>query len=188
VAALVMAALALGLALQPRRGLAGAAWALAIAVKWVPVLFLGLAVLARGPRRAVGLLGLLVTAPLLAAAATSEYGLDWVGAPLTLSGNAALETSYALPARFEQVGVPDDAATALFAALFAVGFVLLAVEARRGRPFLGRAALLVLLTTPYLAVWYLAWAVPLAASDEDRWARVGCVALGAYLLPQGIPT
>ena len=39
--ALLMAALALGLAVPPRRQLAGAAWALAIAVKWVPLLFLG---------------------------------------------------------------------------------------------------------------------------------------------------
>ena len=46
---------------------------------------------------------------------------------------------------------------------------------------------LVLATTPYLAVWYLAWAVPLAAADEDRLARVGALALTAYLLPQTIP-
>jgi hypothetical protein len=188
VAALLMAALALGLTDPPRRHLAGAAWALAIAVKWVPLLFLGLVVLTRGRRPAVGVLGLLATAALVAAVAMSEYGLDWVGAPLTLAGNAALETSYALPARAEDLGIPDDVATALFGAAFGVGLVLLAWEARRGRLQLARAALLVLLTTPYLAVWYLAWAVPLAASEEDRWARVGCVLLGAYLLPQGIPT
>ena len=188
VAALLMAALALGLTVPPRRHLAGAVWALAIAVKWVPLLFLGLVVLARGRRPAVGLLGLLTTVAIVAAVATSEYGLHWVGAPLTLAGNAALETSYALPARVEELGVPHDVARALFGAAFVVGLVLLAWEARRGRLQLARAALLVLLTTPYLAVWYLAWAVPLAGSEEDRWARVGCVLLGAYLLPQGIPT
>ena len=88
----------------------------------------------------------------------------------------------------EDIGVPHDVATALFGAAFAVGLVLLAWDARGGRLRLARAALLVLLTTPYLAVWYLAWAVPLAGSEEDRWARVGCVLLGAYLLPQGIPS
>jgi hypothetical protein len=47
---------------------------------------------------------------------------------------------------------------------------------------------LLLATTPYLAVWYLAWAVPLAALDEeDAVARVGVLALTAYLLPQTIP-
>jgi hypothetical protein len=46
----------------------------------------------------------------------------------------------------------------------------------------------VLLTTPYLVVWYLAWAVPLAApEDDDRVARLGALALTAYLLPQTIP-
>ena len=106
---------------------------------------------------------------------------------LTLAGNAALETSYALPARVEQLGVPDDASPRRCSGGLRVGLALLAWEARRGRLLLGRAALLVLLTTPYLAVWYLAWAVPLAASEEDRWARVRCVLLGAYL-PQEIPT
>jgi hypothetical protein len=61
----------------------------------------------------------------------------------------------------------------------------LAVQAVRGRPRLALAAVVLLLTTPYLAVWYLAWAVPLAAVDEhDRVARVGVLALCAYLLPQ----
>jgi hypothetical protein len=60
-------------------------------------------------------------------------------------------------------------------------------SAHRGEPRLGRAACLVLATTPYLAVWYLAWAVPLAAADEDRAAWLAVLALTAYLLPQTIP-
>ena len=44
-----------------------------------------------------------------------------------------------------------------------------------------------LVTTPYLAVWYLAWAVPLAAAEEDAAATVAVLALCAYLLPQTIP-
>ncbi len=63
----------------------------------------------------------------------------------------------------------------------------LARDALRGRAHLGRAACLVLATSPYLAVWYLAWAVPLAAPEEDRLARLGVLALTAYLLPQTIP-
>jgi hypothetical protein len=124
----------------------------------------------------------------VAVLSTVQYGLDWAGAPFTLAGNAALETSYALPARIEQVGVPERAALVLAMAAFVVGLGLLARAARRGRLLLGRAALLVLLTTPYLAVWYLAWAFPLAAADEDPWASAGCLVLAAYLLPQGIPT
>ena len=61
-------------------------------------------------------------------------------------------------------------------------------DALGGRARLGTAACLVLATTPYLAVWYLAWAVPLAApEDDDRLARVAALALTAYLLPQTIP-
>jgi len=45
----------------------------------------------------------------------------------------------------------------------------------------------VLVTTPYLAVWYLAWAVPLAAADEDTPALAACLVLCLYLAPQTIP-
>ena len=82
---------------------------------------------------------------------------------------------------------PDGAALAVAIALFAAGLAWIARDARRGEARHGRAACLVLATTPYLAVWYLAWAVPLAAIDEDRLARLAALALTAYLLPQTIP-
>jgi hypothetical protein len=67
-----------------------------------------------------------------------------------------------------------------------VGLVVLARSAARGRARLGLAACLVLVTTPYLAVWYLAWAVPVTAAEEDAVATVAVLALCAYLLPQTI--
>jgi hypothetical protein len=79
-------------------------------------------------------------------------------------------------------------ALAFAAAAFALGFAWLARDALRGRARLAAAACLVLVTTPYLTVWYLGWTVPLAAADDDdRLARGCCLALGAYLLPQTIP-
>ena len=69
----------------------------------------------------------------------------------------------------------------------AVGLALLPREAAHGDARLGLAACLVLVTTPYLAVWYLAWAVPLAAPEEERASRLAALALTAYLLPQTIP-
>jgi hypothetical protein len=46
-----------------------------------------------------------------------------------------------------------------------------------------------LVATPYLAPWYVAWLAPLAAAeDEDRAAAWLTLALTAYLLPQTIPT
>jgi hypothetical protein len=186
VGALVLAALAL--AAVGRLQSAGAAWVLAIAIKWVPVVFLGLRVIEAGfTRRRVGHLGFALAAVAVTALAVWRYDLDWLGALGTLAGNATLETSYALPHRLEQLGVPGAVATAVALVLLAGGLLALARSARRGQAPLGRAAVLLLATTPYLAVWYLAWAVPLAAADEDRYARLGCLAFGAYLLPQTIP-
>ena len=106
---------------------------------------------------------------------------------MPLAGNAALETSYAIPHRLEQLGLPDALSLGLAVAAFLAGFAWLVREARRGRARLGLAACLVLVTTPYLAVWYLAWAVPLAAAEEDAVATGACLVLCLYLLPQTIP-
>lgn len=186
VGALLVAALAL--ATGRRLHLSGAVWAVAVAVKWVPfVLYLLAAAAGRARGRSAGFAGFGLAAAAIATVATWRYGLDWLRAFAPLLANAELETSYALPHRLEQLGLPDAVATGLAIAVLGVGLVLLLRAARRGRAVLGRAAVLILATTPYLAVWYLGWAVPLAAAEEDRWARAGCLAFGAYLLPQTIP-
>ena len=186
VGALILAALALSA--SRRLQATGVLWLLAIAVKWVPLLFLALrAAEARATGRATGHRGFAVAAVLVAGAATILYGLAWPLAIVPLAGNAALETSYAIPHRLEQIGIPDGVALGCAIAAFVVGFAWLLREAGRGRARLGLAACLVLVTTPYLAVWYLAWAVPLAAADEDTAGTVACLVLCAYLLPQTIP-
>lgn len=186
VGALILAALALS-ASRRLQG-AGALWALAVLVKWVPILFLALrAAEARATGRPAAYRGLAITAAAGVVVATLLYATAWPFAIAPLAGNAALETSYAIPHRLEQLGVPDGLALALAAATLVGGFAWLAREAGRGRARLGLAACLVLVTTPYLAVWYLAWTVPLAAAEEDAAATVVCLALCAYLLPQTIP-
>jgi alpha-1,6-mannosyltransferase len=183
-----LAALAVALTLRHRNELAGVAWVLAAFVKWVPLVFLALATLAARARgAATGVRGIVVATLVVTTLGTWRYGLDWLDVLGPLADNAVLETSYALPSRLEQLGLPDGAAFALALAVAAGGLLLLARGALRGEPRLGRAACLLLVTTPYLAVWYLAWAVPLAAADEDRVARVAALALTAYLLPQTIP-
>jgi hypothetical protein len=183
-----LAALAVALALRRRHELAGAAWVLAVLVKWVPLVFLLLASVAeRARRRPVGVRGIALTAAVLGVLSTLAFGLDWLRAAGPLAANATRETSYALPARLEQLGLPHGLALGLAIAGFAVGLLALAREATRGQARLGLAACLVLSTTPYLAVWYLAWAVPLAGADDDRAARLVALALTAYLLPQTIP-
>jgi hypothetical protein len=187
IAGLVLAALALA---QAERGrLAGVAWAFAVLVKWVPLIFLPLRALeARRTGRHLVHSGTLATAAVVLAAATWQFGLHWLDAFQPLARNAGLQTRFALPSRLEQAGVPEDAAVALLAAAFAVAYVWLLREAWRGRARLGLAAGLLLLAVPYLAPWYLAWTVPLAAVEDDTAARWLSLGLCAYLLPQTIPT
>ena len=119
--------------------------------------------------------------------ATWRYGFAWLDAFGPLAENARETTSYALPARLAQLGVPEEAAIALFGAVFVVGYALLVREAWRGRARLALAAVLLLACAPYVTPWYLAWVVPLAAVEEDALARGLALALTAYLLPQTIP-
>jgi hypothetical protein len=185
-AALVVAAVALAAA--GRRQIAGVAWALAILVKWVPLLLLALRVLeARAQRRRAGHLGFACAAGVVAAFAFWRYGFDWLRAFGPLARNANQETSFAIPHRLSQLGLPREAAVALAAAAFAAVYVWLAREALRGRARLGLAAAAALVATPYLAPWYLAWAVPLAAADDDGAAQLLSLGLTAYLLSQTVP-
>lgn len=183
-----LAALAVALALRRRHDLSGALWVVAVLVKWVPLLFLALSALAaRARSRPLGWRGLVGAAVVLCALATWLYGLDWLRAAEPLAGNAARETSYAIPSRLESLGLPHGVALGLGIVALLAGLAWLARDATRGRARLGLAACLVLVTTPYLAVWYLAWVVALAAPEEERASRLAALALTAYLLPQTIP-
>ena len=185
-AALVLGALALGA--SGRRQLAGVAWAVALFVKWVPVVLLPLrAIEARATGRRVGHLGLACAFVAIALLATLRYGRDWLGALGPLARNANQETSFAIPHRLTQLGLPREVAWTLAGAAFAVGYGWLVREAMRGRARLGLAAGLLLLTVPYLAPWYTAWAVPLAAAEDDRAAQLVALVLTAYLLRQTVP-
>jgi hypothetical protein len=185
-AALVLGALVLG-----RRGRvqsAGVAWAAAILVKWYPLLLLPLrAVQARATGRRVGHLGFAAAAATVIAVATWRYGGGWLEAFGPLARNAGRETSFALPHRLEQLGLPHAAAIALCAAGFAGAYAWLLREAARGRDRLALATGLLLLALPYRAGWYVGWTVPLAAAEDDEPAQWLALALCAYLLRQAIP-
>ena len=186
VAALLVGALAL--AASRRFGLAGAAWSLAVLVKWVPLLFLplwGLAAPASARRRAA--VGLAAATALVLVLATWRYGWHWLSAFGPLAANAAEETSYAIPSRLQDLGLPRWMALGLCLGGFAVAYVLLLRAAVRGRARLALAGCLFLLATPWLAAWYTAWVVPLAAVEEDRTARALTFALCVYLAPQAVP-
>jgi Glycosyltransferase family 87 len=178
---------ALWLAAAGWRNWAGAAWAGAVLVKWIPIVFLVLRALEARGRRRVGHVGFAAAAAVLAALATWRYGASWLGAFGPLARNANDETSYALPHRLSALGAPRWLALAFAAVAFVVGYAWLARRALAGRARLGLAAVLVLLVTPYLAPWYAVWAVPLAAAEDDRDAQLLSLGLCAYLLPQTVP-
>jgi alpha-1,6-mannosyltransferase len=185
-AVLVLGALALAAAGRGRA--AGVAWAAAVLVKWVPVLFLPLRLLeARATGRRIGHAGFAAAVIVIAGLATWRYGFEWVKAFGPLAANAAEETSYAIPHRLQEAGLSQALARGLCAGGFAVGYALLLRRAAAGRARLALAAGLFLLATPWLAAWYTAWIVPLAAAEEDRTAQWLAFGLCAYLLPQAIP-
>jgi alpha-1,6-mannosyltransferase len=184
--ALVLGALAF--AGSGRRAAAAAAWVLSILVKWISAVFFALRVVeARASRRPVAHVAFAVAAVAASAVATWLYGLEWLRVFVPLAENAEERTSYAVPSRLEQIGLPEEMALALAGVALVAGLALLVRRARTGRPCLGRAGCLLLLTTPWLAPWYAVWAVPLAAAEEDAPAQVAALALCAYLLPQTIP-
>jgi hypothetical protein len=174
--ALVAAALALGDGARVQG--AGAAWALAALVKWVPLLLLPLRGLeARSRGRRVGHAGFAVTVVVALGTATLLWRLHWLHALVPLARDASRQTSYALPHRLH---VPAW----LFAIAYAAAYVWLLRQAARGRARLGLALALLLLALPYLAAWYVLWPLALAARDDDDAATVLSLSLCAYLLPQ----
>jgi len=184
--ALVLGALACSASGRGR--LAGAAWAAAIAIKWIPAVFLVLRALeARATRRSVRHAGFALAAAVLAGAASWRYGADWLRAVVPLARNLERQAVYSIPHRVSELGVPEDVAAGIFAGLFALALLWLLREAWRGRARLGLAAGLLLVATPWLVPWYAVWAVPLAAVEEDRSARVLALALSAYLLRDAVP-
>ena len=175
VGALLLAALAAG----------GVFWAFGAAVKWIPLVLLPLQALATRGR--AGLVAFFVATSAVVGLASLRYGFAWLDAFGPLADNARETTSYALPHRLSQLGVPEGIAIALFAALFAVVYAVLARAAWHGRARLALASVALLACAPYVTPWYLAWVVPLAAVEEDRLARGLALAFTAYLLPQTIP-
>ncbi|HUP33022.1 MAG TPA: glycosyltransferase 87 family protein [Gaiellaceae bacterium] len=179
---------ALTLAASKRPALAAAAWVVALFVKWIPIVFFALRVLeARAAGRRVSHAAFAAAVVVVAGVATWRYGLDWLRAFGPLARNAEEQTSYAVPHRLEQLGLPHALAVGLAVGALLVGLAWLGREAMRGRARLGLAGCLLLATTPWLTPWYTIWALPLAAAEDDRRAQLVALGFCAYLLPQTIP-
>jgi hypothetical protein len=188
--ALMMVFVLAGLAVAAagRRQLEGIAWVCAIAIKWVPLVFLPLRALElRRSGRPLPSLGFVLGVGVLAAVASLRYGTEWLGAFGPLADNLSDQARYSLPNRLSQLGLSEDVAAGLLAGLFAVAYVWLLREAWRGRARLGLCAGFVLLATTWLVPWYAVWAVPLAAVEDDTVARWLALGLSAYLLRDAVP-
>ncbi len=184
--ALLAAALALG-ALGRQRA-AALAWPLAVFVKWIPIVLYALAVVARRRRGERLVTGWEVGAWVaLTLGATALYGLGWLQSLRPLVANAARRTEYALPSRLEQIGLPHSGALAVALVGLALALAWLVRSAAHGRLRTGLAGCALLVGTPYLAVWYLGWLVPVVAGDDDAVSLAVVLALCAYLLPQTVP-
>jgi len=184
--AFVLGALALGAA--GRRQWAGASWVVAITIKWVALIFLPLRALeARAQGRRVGHLGFAAAAAAIAALATWRYGTRWLEGFGPLAKNLREGAHYSLPSRVASLGLPHGLAVGIFAALFVLAYIWLLRQAWHGRARLALCADFLLLATPWLIVWYAVWAVPLAAVEEDRTARLLALGLCAYLIPNAVP-
>ena len=94
---------------------------------------------------------------------------------------------YAIPTRIASLGLPEGAVAIVFALTFVVAYAWLLREAWRGWARLALTAGILLVCTSWLVPWYAVWAVPLAAVEEDRTARVLALALSAYLIRVAVP-
>jgi hypothetical protein len=132
-------------------------------------------------------LGFAGTVVAVGALAGWRYGTGWLDFFGPLARNANRETRFAVAHRIAGLGIPHGAAVGLLIGLFALAYLWLLRQAWQGRARLGLAAALGLLATPYLAPWYVVWAAPLAAAEEDRTAQLIVLALSCYLVRQTVP-
>jgi hypothetical protein len=176
--AFVLAALVLA---KRRPKLAGASFAVAVGVKWIALPLVPLQLLAEKRRRALVMaLGFGAATVIIAAVTSVFFGTAWMTA---LAPFTYRRSHWALPSRLSAFGIPRWLALAplVLAAPWLVR------SARRGRPRLSIATILLLLATPWLLPWYAGWVVPLAAVEEDQLAWALALAFTAYLLPDGVP-
>ena len=160
---------ALVLEKRGRRQIAGALWAGAAAIKWIPLLLLPIRCARARPR--FGYLGFAAASLLLAGVAFAAYGTAWLSAFGPLVQNAVQGSRAGL---FHWV--------AAGAAVFVLAYVLLFRQALHGHVRLALTAVALLLTTPWLLPWYVIWALPLAAAEDDSPALVLSIVLSGYLV------
>jgi len=179
---------ALGLATRGHPKAAGAAWALAAAIKWMPLVLFPLVVLAAARTRLRLLAGFALGVVAVALVATVLYGGAWPGALGTGAGQLQRVASIGPASWLAAAGLPSRAVTSLLTLAFLGGYALLLVQAARARARLGLAGGLFAATRSWLNPWYAIWTIPLTAVEEDDLALAVALALTAVLVFDAIPS
>jgi hypothetical protein len=185
-AAFIAGALALR---RVRRGAGeGVAWAAAASVKLVALVFLALRALEAWRRREFPRLatGFGVAAAAIATVATIRYGAAWLEVVSPLRSQLGAASSLGIPYQLGRLGAPERAVRDTLLVLFVLWYAWLAWEALRGRAQFGRSSVGLLLALAWLQPWYIIWAVPFAAVEEDVTVRVAAVVLSAYFLQDAL--
>jgi hypothetical protein len=176
---------ALGFGAERRQLAAGASWTLAIAVKWLPLLFLPLEAARRRAR--FPWVGLATGFVVGAAVSSVFFGPWWIRAVVPVSNqlqrSSTLSTTYYL----SKLGGTQHEWTVVLSVIFALVYLWLLREAWRGRTRFALCAGLFVLTLSWLTPWYAAWPLAVAAIEEDLAATLLALALTGYLLWDALP-
>ncbi len=172
-----------------RRQIAGVLWVLSIAIKWVPLMWVPLDVLAN---RKTGArppwLGLALGLGAVAVMATWLFGLSWLDSFSPIGDQLGLSSSTSITFHVASlVDVPVLWVGRGFLVLFVAAYCALLIQAWRGRSRRALATALLLCSVAWLGPWYILWCVPLAAIEEDDAAEALSLGLTAFLLRDVLP-
>jgi hypothetical protein len=170
-----------------RKQAAGALWAVAAAIKWIPLTLLPLRIRPRTFGRQFGAVGFLSSAVIITAVATSFYGGAWLRAALPIAHDFNSGTKTSIAHLLRALGVPHLAATVVVLGSCALAYAWLLTRKRITNVRLGLGAGLLLVATPWLLPWYLLWSLPLAAAEDDAIALGLSVLLSGYMLEARAP-
>lgn len=181
--------IALLLGSRGRPNLAGASWAAAIAIKWVPAAFLVLWLTYRWRRRLpLGFPGLAIATAMIAIVSTLRYGMSWLHAFRGLSGQARRTgSSIGVSHWLGELGLAHRAQLLVIALFLVTIFLLLVRAAWRRHLRLGLSGSMLAFGQGWLNPWYASWGVSLSACEEDRVAQALALALTAFLLRDVLP-
>jgi len=188
--AMLLAMGAVAAVLAGRQLVAGAGFLAAFAVKASTIALAPFALLGTRSRGRL-LLGELLAAAAVVAAAYLAFGWDWTHA-FALAGENQDRTSHmSVPITLARLtGLDPDPVRAAVLVLYGAAVLFLLVQTWRGADWLRMAAwasLGLLLATAWLLPWYLIWVLPLAAIARDRPLQLLTLALTAYQLGARIP-